>query len=395
MDGSFEDGATREASGLDALDDGIAASAAFDEDGAADGFDESGQPDAFSADDAQSGDELGFEGEGADSDFGDAESADYGDDFAEDIDDMAVWNAFEEEIADGLDADDDEFLGRLLGGLGRAAGVVSRGLGGAAGVAGRLGRASRGAGRIAGQVGRAAGAVSPAAMAAARLARMLGAPGAAAALGQVGRAAGSVGQVAGQARRMAGSVGQMAGGAQGLMGQLSQLLAQGGNEFDAFESIADLYTEDGIDEALPAAVALAARAAARGLGFRNVAHLGQAGRRALVRGVATAARELVRSRRPDAVRVLPRLAQSAGRVAQRRAPTPQQAVQTMRRGLPNTARRVAQNPRVVGRLTRPPTRRPGPLARPTNIGRGVPSRQRARPRSFRFSGPVTLTVTPQ
>lgn len=112
MDGSFEDGATPEASGLDALDDGIAASAAFDEDGAADGFDESAQADAFSADDAQSGDELGFEGEGADAEYGDAESADYGDDFAEDVDDMAVWNAFEEEIADGLDADDDEFLGR-------------------------------------------------------------------------------------------------------------------------------------------------------------------------------------------------------------------------------------------------------------------------------------------
>ena len=28
---------------------------------------------------------------------------------------MALWNAFEEEVADGLDAaDEDEFLGRLL-----------------------------------------------------------------------------------------------------------------------------------------------------------------------------------------------------------------------------------------------------------------------------------------
>jgi hypothetical protein len=381
MDRPFDSDLMDEADAADAMDEELGAQTSFDEGDAGDGFE-----DALAAGDA--GD--------ADLAQDDTFSTDSGDDFSEGADDMALWNAFEEEIADGLDAaDDDEFFGRLLGGLGRAAGVVGRGLGGAAGAAGRVGRLAQGAGRLAGRVGQVAGAVSPAALAAARLARMLGAPGVAGALGQVGRAAQTVGRGAGQAQGLAGSLGQMAGGAQGLFGQLSQLLGQGGNEFDAFDDVIDLYTEDGVDEALPAAVALAARAAARGLGFRNVAQLSQGGRRALVRGIASAARELARSRMPQAIRALPRLAHSAARVAQRRVPTPQRAVQTLRRGLPQTARQIAQSPRAVQRLTTN-ANAPRPLARPTNIGRGLPGpRPRGGPRQFTFSGPVTLTITPR
>lgn len=156
--------------------------------------------------------------------------------------------------------------------------------------------------------------------------------------------------------------------------------------------MADLYLEDGIDEALPAAVALAARAAARGLGFRNVAQLSQAGRRALVRGVASAARELVRGR-PQSVRALPRLARSTARVAQRQVPTPQRAVQVVRRGLPQTARRVAQNPRLAERLAQPATQ--GPLTRPTNLGRGVRTSSIGAGRTLHINGPATLTITPR
>jgi hypothetical protein len=191
----------------------------------------------------------------------------------------------------------------------------------------------------------------------------------------------------------------MAGGAQGLFSQLSQLIGQG-DEFDAFDAMIDLYTEDGVDEALPAAIGLAARAAARGLGFRNVAQLSQAGRRALVRGIAAAARELMHSRSPQAIQSLPVLARTAGRVAQRRVPaSPQHAVQALRRGLPQTARRVAQNPRIAQRLAHSGRR---PISRPTGIGRGVPLSARPSlspssraPRTYRFSGPVTLTITPR
>jgi len=387
MDRPFDSDLMDEAEDAAAMDEDIGAQAPFDEGDAGDGFDDA----MASADDAEAGD-----GDLAEDDAFSADEARFAEDLGEDgVDDMAVWNAFEEEIADGLDAaDDDEFLGRLLGGLGRAAGVVGRGMGGAAGIAGRVGRAARGAGRVAGGVRRVAGRVTPAAMAASRLARMLGAPGVAGALGRVGRVAQGVGRAAGQAQGIAGQVGQLAGGAQGLFSQLSQLLGQGGDEFDAFDAMIDLYTEDGVDEALPAAVALAARAAARGLGFRNVTQLSQAGRRALVRGVASAARELVRSRSPQAVRALPRLAATAARVSQRRVPTPQRAVQTLRRGLPQTARQLAQNPRAAQRIARTTT--PRPLARPTGIGRGVPGpRPAGGPRQYTFSGPVTLTITPR
>ena len=326
--------------------------------------------------------DAGFEGDAA---------TDLGDGFdSAGVDDAAVWEAFEEEVADGLDAaDDDEFIGRLLGGLGRAAGVVGRGMGAAARGAGQAQQLARRARGVAGQVGRVAGAVSPAAAAAARLAGMLGAPGIASGLNQVGRAARSVGGAARHARGLAGSFGRTSGGAQGLFSQLSQLLSQGGQTGDAFDAVADLYDDEGLDEALPAMVGLAARAAARGLGLRNVAQLSQAGRQALVRGVASAARELARRAPPQAMRALPRLAHSAAKVAQRRVPTPQQAAQAVRRGLPAAARQVAQNPRVVRQMARP-----APLARPTDLGRGMPDARPAGPRTYRFHGPVTLTISP-
>lgn len=321
-------------------------------------------PEAFEP----SGDNPAALGDGFD-DAGDEWQPEGGDAFGDGGDDMALWNAFEEEVADGLDAaSEDEFLGRLLGGLGRAAGVVGRGLGGAAQVAQR----AQGL----------AGRTSSAATAAARLARMLGAGGVAGGLERVGRGA----------RAAQG----LAGGAQGLFAQLGQLMG-GGSEFDDFDAMADLYAEHGVDEALPAAVALAARAAARGLGFRNVAQLSQSGRRAVVRGVAAAARELVRGRGSRAVRALPRLAHSAARVAARSSGTPQRAAQAVRRGLPRTAKRVAQSPRTLGRLAQPAggRRALAPLARPTRIGHGVPSQHLAGPRTFHIDGPVTLTVKPR
>ncbi|WP_407279560.1 hypothetical protein U5817_02125 [Aromatoleum evansii] len=372
----------------DAVGDGMDEAATFDEADAGADFGSDPFADEYDA----AGEELS--GDEA-ADLGDS-AVDLGEGADEGVDDMALWNAFEEEVADALDAaDDDEFFGRLLGGLGRAAGVMSRGLGGAARIAGRARGFARQAGRVAGRVGRVAGAVSPAAMAAARLAGMLGAPGAANALGQVGRAAQGVGRAAGHARGLAGSFGQAAGGAQGLFAQLSQLLGQSEGADDAFDAVADLYLEDGIDEALPAAVGLAARAAARGLGFRNVGQLSMASRRALVRGVAAAARELVRSRGPQAVRALPGLARSATRVAQRQAPTPQRAVQVVRRGLPQAARRVAQSPRMAASLARARARPPRPLARPTDIGHGMPTGGTGQRRVIHINGPATLTITPR
>jgi hypothetical protein len=195
-------------------------------------------------------------------------------------------------------------------------------------------------------------------------------------------------------------VARTATGAQGLLSQLSQLIGSGGDEMDDFDALADAF-EDGLDEALPAVVALAARAAARGLGLRNMSHLAQAGRRALVRGTAAAARELVRQRGRSAIRALPRLAASAARVATRRAPTPQRAAQAVRRGLPATARRVAQQPQTLQRLAQPaaggarPAAAAGPLTRDSQLGRGQRTRRISGPRTFYIDGPVALTVTPR
>ncbi|WP_250537454.1 hypothetical protein, partial [Caballeronia sp. AZ10_KS36] len=109
-------------------------------------------------------------------------------------------------------------------------------------------------------------------------------------------------------------------------------------------------------------------------------------------------RELARRRGPQAVRTLPRLSESAARVAQRQVPTPQQAVQVLRRGLPRAAQRLTQHPGMVRRLTRSPGARPssaGPLARPRSLGRGLPGVGRGRARTIRISGPATLTITPR
>ncbi len=366
-------------------------------------------PNPFDAagDEGFEGDGFVDEGDGADMEGADAyqeESADSLD--ADGVDDMALWNAFEEEIADGLDAaDEDEFLGRLLGGLGRAGGALRRVAGGA-----------RRVGQIAGQAGQLARRASPAAAAAARMARLLGAPGLASGLNTVARGAmhagrfarnasslaGGVGRVAGGAAQALGGLGQAgaglgqaAGGGQALMAQLAQLFGGGGNEFDDFESLADSF-EDGVDEALPGLVGLAARAAARGVGFNNVAQLGQAGRRALVRGVAAAARELVNGRDPANVRALPRLAHAAGRAAARVNNTPQAAAQNIRRGLPRTARNVARNPQVLRRVARPRSTggaQRGPISRPNTLGRGTPTI--SGPRTFRIDGPISLTITPR
>ncbi len=382
MEAPFDSDVMDEADALDEMGSDSASDDGFDEGDAGDGF-----TDEFDA--ADVGDSMEASGDDLGADFAFSDGAD---------DDAALWDAFEEEVADGLDAgDEDEFLGRLLGGLGRAAGVVGRGLGGAGRVAGRVRGIAQRAGRIAGQVGRVAGRVTPATTAAARLARMLGAGGVASGLDRVGQGARTVQGWAGRAGQIAGGVGQAAGGAQNVLAQLSQLIGGGGDEFDDFDAMADLY-EDGVDEALPAAVALAARAAARGLGFSNVAQLSQAGRRAMVRGIASAARELVRNRGPQAVRALPRLAQSAGRVATRRSATPQQAAQTLRRQLPRAARRVAQQPQALRRLAQPsaaPRRPASPVGRDPAVGRGRPTSRITGARTFYIDGPVSLTVTPR
>lgn len=314
----------------------------------------------------------------------------------------AAWSAFADDIADALDAEQtDEFLSSILGGFARAAGGVARGLAPAARVARRGQGIAQGVGNVATGLGQLSNA-------AALAARWFGAPGAAAALGRFGQGARQVGNVAGQiggalgtvpaARRHARQAAHLAGQAAQapnpigqLLGSLGQLLGNGADDFEAFDTMADLYVEDGIDEALPAAVALASRAAARALGWQNVGQLSHAARRALVQGIATAARTLINRQGPHAVRALPRIAQATSRAARRHQAKPQQAARITARQTPRTAQRVAQQPKLVQQLAQP-TAKTRPLARPTDIGRGAPAILRGTTRRYRFDGPIELTI---
>ncbi len=410
----------------DVMDDMDAASdnAAGDDGFSDDGFtDENQFTDEFedASNSFSATDSMGDGAEAESDNFDNFEGYDSGDSFdaSADGDSMSAWDAFEDEIADGLDAaDTDEFLSRILGGLGRAAGALSRsGALGRAGqmagrVAGRVGQAAGRVGQVAGRVapvargvGQAAGGASQIAGAAANLARALGSQTWANRLNQAGNVAGRVGQVANQVGNMAGRV---QGAAQGLQnagnnpGQmlssvLGSLFGQGFDEFEAFDQLVDAYDGDDIDEALPALVGLAARGVARGLGMNNVSQLAQNARRALVRGVASAARELVSTRGPNAARALPAVARAATRAVRRRGATPAQAPQQLRRQLPQTARRVAQTPRllnqVAARRASPRTAQRGrSIARPNNLGRGAQSGIAYNPQRIVFSGPVELII---
>lgn len=391
---------TSPGSGFDDADEGFEA----------EGFEEGDHYDDAMGDEADAFEQFVDEADNASADSGDAfEVGDEAD--AGDVE--AAWSEFEADIADALDAEDtEEFLSSILGGFSRAAGAVARGLGPMAGAAQQGAGVARGVGNVASGLGQLANSASLAA-------RWFGAPRAAAALGRFGRGARRVGGVAGsvgnalgqvpRAQRAAQQAGQMAQGASqasnplaSILGSLGQLMGSGADEYEAFDAMVDLYAEDGVDEALPAAVGLAARAAARALGWQNVGQLGDAARRALVRGVATAARTLVRQQGPQAVRALPRIAQSTARVARRRKVPRRQLPQTVARSLPRTTQRVASQPQVVRRLSQPMstastarTPRGGtaaPLSRPTNLGRGTPTVVRGTARRFRLDGPIELTI---
>ena len=373
---------------------------------------------AFEGDESFDEADAAYETEGADEGDG-FEAADgdlLGDDYAidglDDLDDAtamaptqtgdAAWSAFEAELADALDADGtDEFFGSLLGGFSRVASGVARHLGPAAGMAGRLAGYARSAGRHAGHASRLADAGS-------MLAQRLGHPALAQQMQRyghmargAGRIAGGVGGALGGASSLPGhlqTASQVAGRAAAhqnplseLLAQIGQLSADGADDFEAFDAMADLY-EDGVDAALPAAVGLAARLAARALGGHNLAQLSPNARRGFVRGIAAAARHLIQGAGPSAVRALPRLAASSARQARSRRTPAQQIPQQVGRSVTRAARAVARRPRAAQQLSQPIS--DGRATRPAGIGRGVPSITRGSARRYVLHGPVELTIRP-
>ncbi len=275
-------------------------------------------------------------------------------DYAEEEADLAA--ELEDVVADALDAEDsDEFLGRLIGGISRVAGLVRRGARTARGVAGTVGRVAGQAGRVARTVEGVAGRTRRATRPAAPGRRPRPIPGQPAAL-------------------------------QAILGQLLPLLqqqaGQGADELELFEDLADWFEEEEADEALPVLAGIAARAAVRPLIRRTGALLGRTAGRQLVRGAVQAARTLVSRQGPRAVRALPRIARSVGRAAARRGLRPTVVPVAMRRA----AARVVAQPALARRLSQPAvvSRRPG-VRRRGIVSSGVPRR-------FTVAGPVELIM---
>jgi hypothetical protein len=334
----------------DVMED-LAANSSFGDEGAFDAWDgmEGEGFEGFEAEDSFGEEQLGLEDLGGEGFLGgDEYEAELGEDFGDDyfIDSEANdWDALEEAVADALDAEDsDEFFRQLLGGISRVAGAARRGATTASRVARGVGRAVQTAGRVAGQVQR----------------------------------------VAGQVQRVAGRAGRAANPLASILGQVAPLLqqyaAQGFDELDALEDLADLFADEELDEALPVLAGMAARTMVRPV-LRRAA-LSSPLRRQIVHSTTQVARNLVRRQGSAALRALPRIAQSVGQTAARRRLSPSRLPQAIRQ----TGARVAAQPRLVRQLSRP-----APGMRRTSVRPG-PGRG-GLPRRLRLQGPVEIMIT--
>ena len=144
----------------------------------------------------------------------------------------------------------------------------------------------------------------------------------------------------------------------GVMQRLGRYLAEGIDEHEALSDLADLFAEEGLDEALPVLGGLAARTLLQPI---SAGRIGAPLRRQLVASATQAARTLAGRAGPEALRALPRLAQSIGRTAGRREVRPAALPQALRR----TAVQVASQPALLARLDAA-----GPQAQPHSYGPG-------------------------
>ncbi len=280
------------------------------------GFEEGGE--GFEEEAVAEGFEDGFETEGYEEGFeGDVMEEDY----AEEEADLAA--ELEDVMADAMDAEDsDEFLGRLVGGIRRLAGLAGRG-------ARAVRQAAGTAQRVVRHVGTAARGIQ-------------GVAGAIAGDGRQPRR--------GQRRRPlpVSRPGGRQGSLRQMLPRLQQHLDQGSDEMDVFEDLADWFEEQEVDDALPIIAGVAARAALRPIMRHAGPAVGRNAARQIVRSATLAARTLARRQGPQAVRALPRIARSVGRAAARRGLRPAAIAPTLQRA----AAQVAARPALVLRLIR-------------------------------------------
>jgi hypothetical protein len=231
-------------------------------------------------------------------------------------------------------------------------------------------------------------------------------------LRKVGRGVGSVARVVAPiASAIPIPQAQLIGRAAGLIGNV---MADEGDELDAFDDLADYAEdEDAMDELAPVIATVALRSALK----RQTAHLPHAARKHLVRTATAATRHLIRHHGPRAVMALPAIVGHAKRVLVRRG-LPAKALPKV---VSQSLRAAVKSPRVLTRLAsagaatrgrrRTTYRGGGALAR---TGARVLRRHRghrhahrhagagpavcpscgARRRSWRFTGPVRVTIEP-
>jgi hypothetical protein len=214
---------------------------------------------------------------------------------------------------------------------------------------------------------------------------------------------------------------QLIGKAAGMIGNV---LADEGDEMDAFDELSDFAEEeDGLDALAPAIATVAIRS-----GLKNkVATLPRVQRRALVKTVTAATKHLVHKHGPQAVQAMPAIVAHARKVAIRQRLPAKHLPHLIAR----TAKAALKSPRLVRKLVGATNRlRTGRIGHRAGVGRGLAgTRHRGRAgrygqaghlghaghrgrshrgvagsagsatcpgcgrrRSFRFGGPVRVTI---
>lgn len=197
---------------------------------------------------------------------------------------------------------------------------------------------------------------------------------------RVGRGVGQVARVVGPIASMipipqAQAIGRIANIA-------GRLLADGADEFEAIDELLDGYDDEMIDAAAPVIAGLTIRRA-----MPAAARLPRQARRQLVRSVSQATRTLVRRQGAPAARAVPRIVRSTQRaVARRRLPV-RRVPQAVRRA----TQRLVRSPAAVRRLARPLVRPAARVVRPGTIA-ATPLRARRPARRYTLRGPVTITI---
>lgn len=262
---------------------------------------------------------------------------------------MEGFEAYDE--ADEADEADDEFLGRLIGGIGRVAGGLLGGGGGdgfdeydeldeadAYDAAAEFDAGDDGEG-FAEDLDAMEEAVADA----------MEAVDGDEFFRRLGRIARTVGRGVGSVARVVAPIASMIPLPQAqLIGRIAnvagRLLADGADDFEAFDEFVEALDEEALDAAAPVLAGMVIRRA-----LPNVARAPRPVRRAAVREVTRAVRTVARRQGPRAARAVARAVRATRRIAQRRRLAPRQTVQAVR----TVVRRVVQRPQVVRRLAAP------------------------------------------